>query len=93
LFVRADGRALSEIEVKSGTVALIDQLRAKGVHVHVPRQDRDYAVSAGLRMLTLRRLVEEKDGLYAANPRESVLLRYYANSIAHHFTADPAISN
>jgi glycerol-3-phosphate O-acyltransferase len=89
LFIRAEGRALSEIEVKSGTVALIDQLRTKGVHVHVPRQDRDYAVSAGLRMLTLRRLVEEKDGLYTANPRESVLLRYYANSIAHHFSGDP----
>ena len=36
-------------------------------------------------MLTLRRLVEEKDGLYAANPAETVLLRYYANAIAHHF--------
>ena len=93
LFIRAEGRALSEIEVKSGTVALIDQLRGKGVHVHVPRQDRDYAVSAGLRMLTLRRLVEEKDGLYAANPRETVLLRYYANSIAHHFAGDLAVSD
>jgi glycerol-3-phosphate O-acyltransferase len=93
LFIRAEGRALSEIEVKSGTVALIDRLRTKGVHVHVPRQDRDYAVSAGLRMLTLRRLVEERDGLYTANPRESVLLRYYANSIAHHFAGDPAASD
>jgi glycerol-3-phosphate O-acyltransferase len=93
LFIRAEGRALSEIEVKSGTVALIDQLRAKGVHVHVPRQDRDYAVSAGLRMLTLRRLVEENDGLYAANPAETVLLRYYANSIAHHFADEPISPN
>lgn len=93
LFMRAEGRALSEIEVKSGTVALIDQLRAKGIHVHVPRQDRDYAVSAGLRMLTLRRLVAEKDGLYAANPAETVLLRYYANAIAHHFDGPAPVSN
>jgi glycerol-3-phosphate O-acyltransferase len=85
LFVRAEGRAMSEIEVKAGTVALMDELRAKDVHVHVPRQDRDYAVSAGLRMLTLRRLVAERDGLYAADPAEMVLMRYYANAIAHHF--------
>ena len=85
VFVRAQGRELSEIEVKSGAAALIEELTAKGVHVHVPRADRDYAVSAGLRMLTLRRLIAERNGLYAANPREAVLLRYYANAIAHHF--------
>ena len=25
----------------------------------------------------------EENGLYRANPREEILLRYYANSIAH----------
>jgi hypothetical protein len=34
-------------------------------------------------MLLLRRLVEEDNGLYRANPSEEVLLRYYANSISH----------
>jgi hypothetical protein len=34
-------------------------------------------------MLTLRRLVEEREGLYAARPAELHVLRYYANSIAH----------
>ena len=43
VFERAGGRALSEIEVKSATVDLVDQLRTRGVHIHVPRQDRDYA--------------------------------------------------
>ena len=36
-------------------------------------------------MLTLRHLVEEVDGNYRANPKETVLLRYYANAIAHLF--------
>jgi len=36
-------------------------------------------------MLTLRRLVEERDGIYGACPDELPLLEYYANSIAHHF--------
>ena len=40
-------------------------------------------LEVGLRMLLLRHFVEEENGLYRANPREEVLLRYYANSIAH----------
>ena len=42
-------------------------------------------MTVGLRMLTLRRLVEEKDGLYAVRPVELPLIRYYANSISHLF--------
>jgi hypothetical protein len=38
-------------------------------------------------MLRLRHLVEEENGLYRANPREEMLLRYYANSIVHLVTA------
>ncbi|MGZ5714740.1 MAG: hypothetical protein ACXWIG_11345 [Caldimonas sp.] len=34
-------------------------------------------------MLTLRHLVEEKEGLFTAHPGELPLLGYYANSIAH----------
>ena len=41
--------------------------------------DRDYAISVGLRMLTLRHLVIEADDTYRANPKELVLLQYYAN--------------
>jgi glycerol-3-phosphate O-acyltransferase len=58
-------------------------LEKAGAHVYIPRRDQDYAIVAGLRMLTLRHLVEEKEGLYAAVPGELPLLRYYAGSIAH----------
>jgi hypothetical protein len=34
-------------------------------------------------MLRLRRLVDEREGLYSARPEERGLLSYYANSIAH----------
>jgi len=37
----------------------------------------------GLRMLRLRRLVEEREGVFSARDEELPLLRYYANSIAH----------
>jgi glycerol-3-phosphate O-acyltransferase len=74
---------ISELELKSGVEKLIEKLEAAGAHVYIPRQDLDYAVTVGLRMLTLRRLVEEKDGLYCVRPIELPLIRYYANSIAH----------
>lgn len=74
---------LSELELKARTYRLMQELEAAGAHVYVPRRDQDYAIDAGLRMLTLRHLVEEKDGLYTARPEEMHVLRYYANSIAH----------
>ena len=63
--------------------ALAAELRARGAHVYVPRQDFDYALNVGLRMLLLRRLIGERDGLYYAQAEELPLLRYYANSISH----------
>jgi len=77
------GEPLSELELKARTYRLITELETAGAHVYIPRRDQDYAIVAGLRMLTLRHLVEERDGLYAASPQEMTLLRYYANSIGH----------
>ena len=65
------------------------QLEATGAYVHIPRADRDYAIDVGLRMLTLRHLVTEEAGSYRANPKELLLLRYYANAIAHLFAKAP----
>ena len=74
---------ISELELKAEVNALIERLEAAGAHTYIPRKDLDYAVGVGLRMLTLRHLVEESDGLYTAQQIELPLLRYYANSIAH----------
>jgi glycerol-3-phosphate O-acyltransferase len=43
-------------------------------------------------MLTLRHLILEEDGSYRANPKELILLKYYANAIVHLFenAAQPA---
>ena len=83
VFLTNDQKKISELELKSGVEQLIDKLETAGAHVYIPRQDLDYAVTVGLRMLTLRRLVDEKDGLYAVRQIELPVLRYYANSIAH----------
>lgn len=78
---------LSELDLKARVHRLIAELEGAGAHVYIPRRDQDYAVVAGLRMLTLRHLVIERDGLYAACPEEMLVLRYYANSIAHLLSA------
>jgi glycerol-3-phosphate O-acyltransferase len=83
VFTLRPGSALSQLELKAEVQALLARLQAGGAHVYVPRSDLDYALTVGLRMLTLRRLVEEKEGLFSARPAELPLLGYYANSIAH----------
>ena len=88
VFVRS-GEALDLLEIKGRTQALIDRLESEGAYVHIPRTDRDYAVTVGLRMLTLRHFVTEADGLYRANEDERDMLRYYANAIEHFLPEGP----
>ena len=78
----APDRAWSELELKSEVLLRWRALEAGGSYVHVPRGDQDYAVSVGLRMLTLRHLVLVDGGLFRPAPGELQLLRYYANAIA-----------
>ena len=66
----------------------MEELAVRGAHVYVPRRDQDYAITVGLRMLTLRRLVDASDGTYHARSDELPLLTYYANSIAHLLAGD-----
>jgi glycerol-3-phosphate O-acyltransferase len=85
-------RAIDELELKSAVASLVQRLQQADAHLYLPRSDWDYAVSAGLRMLTLRHLVDESNGLYRARAAEAPLLRYYANSIAHLLTEAPRTS-
>jgi glycerol-3-phosphate O-acyltransferase len=88
--LREPGARRSELELKAEVLRLIGEFERAGAHVYIPRADQDYAVTVGLRMLTLRKLVQEADGLYAALPEEIPLLSYYANSIGHLLPAAPA---
>ena len=83
IFLERPGRGLSELELKAEVGRLLERLSASAAHVYVPRRDLDYALTVGLRMLRLRRLVDERDGLFTAREAELPLLGYYANSIAH----------
>ena len=83
VFRRDPDRAFSELEVKSAACELLAGWEARGAHIYVPRHDRDYAIGVGLRMLTLRHIVAERDGLFSAVPENLPVLAYYANSVAH----------
>ena len=83
ILLEADG-PLDELELKTRVSTLMAHLEAKGAKLYVPRGDRDYAFHVGLRMLVLRRLVDESgEGLFAAAATERPLLAYYANAVAH----------
>jgi glycerol-3-phosphate O-acyltransferase len=83
ILARDPARRLSELELKAAANERMGALEAAGAHVYIPRQDRDYALGVGLRMLTLRRIVVEEQGLFHADAVHLDALNYYANSIAH----------
>ena len=83
ILLEAEG-PLDELELKARVSALMAHFEARGAKLYVPRGDRDYACHVGLRMLVLRRLVDEGNaGLFAAVAAERPLLAYYANAVAH----------
>ncbi len=83
VFVSSPTTALTSLELKARVQTLWDQLERQGAYIYIPRNDREYAVEVGLRMLTLRHLVGHKRGLYAPVAKNLSVLQFYANSIAH----------
>jgi glycerol-3-phosphate O-acyltransferase len=81
--LQGGGEPVGTFELHARTQGLLRRLEAAGAHVYVPRTDEEYAVAVGLRMLALRRLVEEQGGGWAPVESGLPLLRYYANSIGH----------
>ncbi len=94
LLLAEDGLERATIAARFAT--LVSQMEAQGAHVHMPRDNLDYAVEVGLRLLLLRRLVSEDNGCYRVSPEDRPLLEFYANSIAHlsdEIPQTPALSN
>lgn len=76
--------SLTALEIKARAHSLMTDLEDRGVKIYIPREDREYSIQVGLRMLTLRHIIREENGLFSVVPGEQALLEYYANSIAHH---------
>ncbi len=76
-------KGLSEIDIKQLSATMMDRLSTGNSPVYIPRNDLDYAVTVGLRMLVLRHMLIDDDGWYRINPDNADLLDYYASSIEH----------
>ncbi|MEM6390032.1 MAG: 1-acyl-sn-glycerol-3-phosphate acyltransferase [Pseudomonadota bacterium] len=88
----ADG-ANTRAELETTVTAHLADASARGVAVHIPRNDPTYTVEAGLRALTERRFLqigpEGKLTLVGGGPQ---VVQYYAASVAHLFATEPADS-
>ena len=83
VFAADPDEPLGRLELKRAVLDLLEMFERAGHHAYIPRGNRDYAVDVGIRMLTLRGILQERDGRLVANPDEMALIAYYANSIAH----------
>ena len=82
VLLEQDGRTRQEVTARFA--ALVQDMEARGAHIHMPRGDLDYAVEVGLRLLELRRIIAaDEAGRYRINPADRPVLTFYANSIAH----------
>ena len=83
VFANSPDVKISELALKSEVFKLLRALEKSGHRAYIPRSDRDYAVTVGVRMLTLRHILDDDNGMYTVNKNELSLLEYYANSIKH----------
>jgi glycerol-3-phosphate O-acyltransferase len=83
VFLEEPEKQMSDFEISARVQELISRLERTKAHIYIPRSDWNYAIDVGLRMLTLRHIIEEDNNLYKTVPEEIKILRYYANSIGH----------
>lgn len=83
LFAENPSVQYSSLELKAGVLALLNKLESRGHRAYIPRSDYNYAVDVGVRMLTMRSILVDNEGVLSARPEEHALLQYYSNSIAH----------
>ena len=81
--IMLEAGSLSAIGIKGAAHARLKAYAKQGVYSHIPHKDEDYAVDVGLRMLTLRHILVEEEGVFSVNEENRNLLEYYANAIAH----------
>jgi glycerol-3-phosphate O-acyltransferase len=82
---------ISRADLVEACKAAVDQAKAHGAHVHLPRDSVEFTADYGLRILKRRKLVIAVGDQYAPSDQGLVLLRYYANSVEHLLDADAEI--
>jgi glycerol-3-phosphate O-acyltransferase len=85
--LRHPGERITRAEWEGLLDGLRDRLRATGAHVVGEERTSAEILDRALVMLTLRRVVAAYGDAFRIDRGQDVLLRYYANSIAHFFEA------
>ncbi|MGI9333760.1 MAG: 1-acyl-sn-glycerol-3-phosphate acyltransferase [Gammaproteobacteria bacterium] len=85
IFLEHPERRYTVIALRRRVAEQLQRFEEMKSHVYMPRRDPEYFVEVGLRMMTLRRMVEveqeQPERTYKANEGELRLLAYYANAI------------
>ncbi len=74
---------LSRLDVKARCHALMREFELQGAHIHMPHRDEDYTVEVGLRILELRKMLNNHEGRLSVRQEDRHLVEFYANSVAH----------
>ncbi|MCC5969447.1 MAG: 1-acyl-sn-glycerol-3-phosphate acyltransferase [Pararhodobacter sp.] len=75
------GGALTRAEFLAQGAALVEELRLKGAHQHLPGGDAAAALGEGLEALNLRGIIEESAELLKIVPGQEGALGFYAASV------------
>lgn len=73
---------VSRAEIHAMARGLTENLRGKGVCLHLPNDDVAAAVQLGIRILYRRGILVQKEKLFSVNETEREVLRFYASSIS-----------
>jgi glycerol-3-phosphate O-acyltransferase len=84
IFLSVRDKWLDVDEIEDRANKLICNLQDSGAPVlEIPRATRIHAIGDALDHLLLRNLIEYSEDRYRVVPQNTVILQYYANSIAH----------
>jgi glycerol-3-phosphate O-acyltransferase len=71
--------------LRAAVVSMIAQAQEQGAPVHVPRGDVDYTIEVGLRGLSERHMLSEREGRIEITEEGEKLVAFYACSVDHLF--------
>lgn len=74
---------LTEPDLRHAMSRRLDELETAGAYCHIPRGDRDYAMTVGIRALRSRGILTDHENRVTIGEEERPLLQFYANSIWH----------
>lgn len=80
--------AMTRAEIERGFSEMIRDLPE--AHIHLPRENRDYAAEVAIRHLVERGILSEVEGRFVPDENQRQLITFYANSIRHLITRDPS---